>query len=357
MSPPQRKSGGVFYRGYFRALFQPHRRRISCPFMTSETNWTLVFAVFELIAYFKDLAQTSSLLNANCKKALNLLKKGLLIQGEAKTTSKRRVSRRTTDCSSRGSDFDIPVCFFEYCFASNKIQIFDLIVKNTMAEQNVPAQPSARTDEQITGKTSGSDKPRHPVLQMQWGIVHSKLNVDHAQESVLQEEGDDPDLELAKKMSLDAHQEKGEGEGVDADIERAIKLNLDPAFLPQGRAPVGENDQSRSTPHDSTTGPSSQPEDDTSEKVIHESSSTSDSERTESETEAAAPKGDKEQGEVHSSTVTSGVSIPVSTQSQTRSDPEKAHEALAGPDPKPMQEDQTGSDSKKVHVSLAVHQT
>ncbi|GJS29094.1 hypothetical protein Tco_0489714 [Tanacetum coccineum] len=98
MSPPQRKSGGVFYRGYFRALFQPHRRRISCPFMTSETNWTLVFAVFELIAYFKDLAQTSSLLNANCKKALNLLKKGLLIQGEAKTTSKRRVSRRTTDC-------------------------------------------------------------------------------------------------------------------------------------------------------------------------------------------------------------------------------------------------------------------
>ncbi|GJW84908.1 hypothetical protein Tco_0158053 [Tanacetum coccineum] len=73
------------------------------------------------------------------------------------------------------------------------------------------------------------------------------------------------------------------------------------------------------------TGPSSQPNDETSEKVIHESSSTSDSERTESETEAAAPKGDQDQGEVDSSTVTSGVSIHVS-------DPEKAHEALAGPD-------------------------
>ncbi|GKA97802.1 hypothetical protein Tco_0825696, partial [Tanacetum coccineum] len=86
---------------------------------------------------------------------------------------------------------------------------------------------------------------------------------------------------------------------------------------------------------------------DTSEKVIHESSSTSDSERTESETEAAAPKGDKDQGEVDSSTsiVTSGVSIPVS-------DPEKAHEALAGPDPEPIQEDQTGSNSGKLHVSL-----
>ncbi|GJT98209.1 hypothetical protein Tco_1093727, partial [Tanacetum coccineum] len=100
------------------------------------------------------------------------------------------------------------------------------------------------------------------------------------------------------------------------------------------------------TPPDSTTGPSSQPDDDTSDKMIHESSSTSDSERTESETDTAAPKDDKDQGEVDSSTVSSGVSIPVS-------EPEKAHEALAGPDPEPMKEDQTGSDSGKLHVSLA----
>ncbi|GJQ92128.1 hypothetical protein Tco_0003267 [Tanacetum coccineum] len=221
------------------------------------------------------------------------------------------------------------------------------------------------------------------------------------QESVPQEEGDDSDLELAKKMSLEAHQEKGEGEGDDADMERAIKLSLDPAFLPQGQAPVGgvtirdpvsettpklpevvgkgkaivtEEQVAHSlidlskkkrttdqfilvrrdqTPHDSTTGPSSQPEDDTSEKVIHESSSTSDSERTESEAEAAAPKDNKDQGEVDSSRVSSGVSIPVSTQGQAGSDPEKAHEALAGPDPEPMQEDQTGSNSGKLHVSLA----
>ncbi|GKG51024.1 hypothetical protein Tco_0539148, partial [Tanacetum coccineum] len=87
-----------------------------------------------------------------------------------------------------------------------------------------------------------------------------------------------------------------------------------------------------------TTGTSSQPDDDTSEKVIHESSSTSDSEQTKSETETVAPKDDKDQGEVDSSTVTSGVSIPVS-------DLVKAHEALAGPDPEPMKE--------KLHVSLA----
>ncbi|GJR06641.1 hypothetical protein Tco_0529625 [Tanacetum coccineum] len=171
---------------------------------------------------------------------------------------------------------------------------------------------------------------------------------------------DDPDLDLAKKLSLEAHQEKGEEEGNDADLERAIKLSLDPSFLPQGRAPVGgvtirdpvsettpklhevvgkgkavvtEEQVAHSlidlskkkrttdqfilarrdqTPPDSTTGPSSQHDDDTSEKVIHESSSTSDSERTESDTEVVAPKGDKDQDEVDTSTVTSGVSIPVS---------------------------------------------
>ncbi|GJQ95687.1 hypothetical protein Tco_0006826 [Tanacetum coccineum] len=156
------------------------------------------------------------------------------------------------------------------------------------------------------------------------------------QESNPQEEGNDPELELAKKLSLETHQEKGEGDN--ADLERAIKLSLDPAFLHEGSAPYwNSNDQGSSVeatpncnessgkgkglypcyviskPPDSTTGPSSQPDDDTSEKVIHESSSTSDSERTESETEAAAPKGDQDQGEVDSSTVTSGVSILVST--------------------------------------------
>ncbi|GKB35398.1 hypothetical protein Tco_0880340 [Tanacetum coccineum] len=214
------------------------------------------------------------------------------------------------------------------------------------------------------------------------------------QESNPQEEGNDPDLELAKKLSLETHQEKGKGEGDDADLELAIKLSLDPALLPQRQAPIGgvtirdpvseatpklhevvgkgkavvseeqvahslidlskkkrttdqfilaRRDQS---PPDSTTGPSSRPDDDTSDKEIHEPSSTSDSERTKSDTESAAPKGDKDQDEVDTSTVTSGVSIPVS-------DPVKAHEALAGPDPEPMEEDQTGSDSGKLHVSLA----
>ncbi|GJZ21523.1 hypothetical protein Tco_0558562, partial [Tanacetum coccineum] len=111
------------------------------------------------------------------------------------------------------------------------------------------------------------------------------------QESVPQEEGDDPDLELAKKMILDAHQEKGEGRapvgGVtirDPVSETTPKL---PEVVGKGKAIVTEEQVAHSlidlskkkrttdqfilvrrdqAPHDSTTGSSSQPEDDTSEK-------------------------------------------------------------------------------------------
>ncbi|GJT10664.1 hypothetical protein Tco_0857706 [Tanacetum coccineum] len=258
----------------------------------------------------------------------------------------------------------------------------EMVAKNT---KKTPQDSASKQPEPATKRAPKKPTTTTPKLSFQ--LVDE--DDEAQQEPVPQGEGDDPALELAKKMSLDAHQEKGEGEGADADIERAIKLSLDPSFLPQGQAPVGgvairdpvsettpklpevvgkgkaivteeqvahsliDLSKKKSTtdqfilvrrdqaPHDSTTGPSSQPEDDTSEKVVHESSSTTDSERTKSGTEAAAPKGDKEQGEVASSTVTSGVGISVRTEDQ------------AGSDPEPMQEDQTGSDSGKVHVSLA----
>ncbi|GKB73631.1 hypothetical protein Tco_0935043 [Tanacetum coccineum] len=130
------------------------------------------------------------------------------------------------------------------------------------------------------------------------------------QETIPHEEGNDPDLELAMKLSLETPQEKGEGEGDDADLERAIKLSLDPALLPQGRAPVGG-------------------------VTIREPGS-----------EATTRNGMNSMEGKAIVTEEQGVSIP-------GSDPEKAHEAQAGPDPEPMQEDQTGSDSGKLHVSLA----
>ncbi|GJR70339.1 hypothetical protein Tco_0016404 [Tanacetum coccineum] len=269
--------------------------------------------------------------------------------------------------------------------------------KKTLQESARMPTDTKRAPQKNHTTTTYSVKPSKPALLRQETFIEGEAH----QQPEPQGEGDDPDLELAKKMSLDEHQEKREGGGTDADLEKAIKLSLDPSFLPQGqppvegvaiRDPVSETipklpevvgkgkakvteeqaahflvdlSKKKSTtdqfilvkrdqaPHDSTTGPSSQPEDDTSEKVVQESSSTTDSERTESGTDASAPKVEKEQGEVTSSTVTSGVVIPVQTEDQAGSDAGKAHEALAGPDPEPMQEDQTGSNSRKEHVSLA----
>ncbi|GJS36270.1 hypothetical protein Tco_0534652 [Tanacetum coccineum] len=247
-----------------------------------------------------------------------------------------------------------------------------------MVAENTKKTPQESASVQPTTKRATPKKPTttKPVKQSKPAPPSSKKSSKHEeaqQESIPQREDDDPDLDLAKKLSLEADQEKGEEEGRapvggvtirDPVSEATPKLH---EVVGKGKAVVTEEQVAHSlidlskkkrttdqfilvrrdqTPPDLTTGPSSQPDDDTSEKVIHESSSTSDSERTKSETEAAAPKGDKDQDEVDTSTVTSGVSIPVS-------DPEKAHEALAGPDPEPMKEDQTGSDSGQLHVSLA----
>ncbi|GJS14003.1 hypothetical protein Tco_0408475, partial [Tanacetum coccineum] len=264
-----------------------------------------------------------------------------------------------------------------------------------MVAENTKKTPQGSASVQPTTKHATPKKTTTttPIKQSKPAPPPKKKPSKHdeaQQESIPQEEGDDPDLELAKKMSLEAHQEKREGEGDDADMERAIKLSLDPAFLPQGRAPVGgvtirdpisetmsklhevvgkgkavvtEEQVAHSlidlskkkrttdqfilvrrdqTPHDLTTGASSKPEDDTSEKVIHESSSTSDSERTESETEAAAPKGDKDQDEVDTSTVTSG----------TGSDSGKLHVSLAGPNPEHIDDEFLTTAYPKVHENL-----
>ncbi|GJW08879.1 hypothetical protein Tco_1571302 [Tanacetum coccineum] len=169
-----------------------------------------------------------------------------------------------------------------------------------------PKKPTTTTPVKPT-KPPSSKQPKSPTKKPSKRKLPQKVRkgkpsfqlVDEddeaQQESVPQGESDDPALELAKKMSLDAHQEKGEGEGADADIERAIKLSLDPSFLPQGQAPVGgvaiRDPVSETTPK--------LPE------VVG-----------------------KEQGEVASSTVTSGVGTYVRTEDQAGSNHGKAHEAL-----------------------------
>ncbi|GJT08120.1 hypothetical protein Tco_0842582 [Tanacetum coccineum] len=113
-----------------------------------------------------------------------------------------------------------------------------------MVAKNTKKTPQESASVQLATKRAPPKKPTTLLYYEKEAYFPTVEEDDEAQqESVPQEEGDDPDLELAKKMSLEAHQEKGEGEGADADMERAIKLSLDPAFLPQGRAPLRSNDQ------------------------------------------------------------------------------------------------------------------
>ncbi|GJV47201.1 hypothetical protein Tco_1437413 [Tanacetum coccineum] len=210
-----------------------------------------------------------------------------------------------------------------------------------------PKKPTTTTPVKPT-KPPSSKQPKSPTKKPSKPKIPQKVRkgkpsfqlVDEddeaQQEFVPQGEGDDPALELAKKMSLDAHQEKGEGEGADADIERAIKLSLDPSFLLKGQAPVGGvvirdlvSETTPKLPEVVGKGKDIVTEEQvahslidlskkkcTTDQFILESSSTTDSERTKSEIEAAAPKGNKEQGEVASSTMTSGVGISVRTEDQ-----------------------------------------
>ncbi|GKA73158.1 hypothetical protein Tco_0779374 [Tanacetum coccineum] len=166
--------------------------------------------------------------------------------------------------------------------------------------------------------------------KIQFDILDEEEDIQ--QETKPQGEGDDPILELAKKLSLDSLQEKGKGEGKDPDFELAVKVSLD-SFQAQRQAPVG-----------GVADPvilllrkiQKLPRYDTSEKIVHESSSTTDSERIESGTEATTPKVDKEQGEEASTTVTSEERMVVHAEDQAGSDPGKGNESTkdqAGPDP------------------------
>ncbi|GJT37311.1 hypothetical protein Tco_0937176 [Tanacetum coccineum] len=225
-----------------------------------------------------------------------------------------------------------------------------------------PKKPTTTTPVKPT-KPPSSKQPKSPTKKPSKRKLPQKVRKgkpsfqlgdedDEAQqESVSQGEGDEPLSELAKKMSFGCASRKGEGEGADADIERAIKLSLDPSFLPQGRAPVGgvtiRDPVSETTPK--------LPEVEgkgkaivTEEQVAHSLIDLSKKKRTTDQfilnnrkcNRTVAPKGNKKNKVKYSSTVTSGVGISVRTEDQAGSDPGKAHEALAGPDPEPMQEDQ-----------------
>ncbi|GJX37880.1 hypothetical protein Tco_0251183 [Tanacetum coccineum] len=271
-------------------------------------------------------------------------------------------------------------------------------MKNTMAEQNVPAQPPTRTDEQIVPRsqwlTIGKSNllfnaqkiQKNPIFQISVDILSNtnffqaftasanvpaiylqqfwntmKYNEKTAHPIELPPSGKiviDFVNELGKTSCIadmeeftpgiqtffSTHNSKSQRSHEEPKEEKYLltsypmagfsKLSLDPAFLPQGRAPVGgvtirdPVSETTSKLHE-VVGKGKAVV--TEEQVAHSLIDSFKNKRTTDQVYPKCrlpPKGDKDQDEVDTSTVTSGVSIPVS-------DPEKAHEALAGPDPEP----------------------
>ncbi|GJS73588.1 hypothetical protein Tco_0706429 [Tanacetum coccineum] len=202
--------------------------------------------------------------------------------------------------------------------------------ENSMAEQNVPAQPPTRTDEQIVPRsqwlTIGKSNllfnaqkiQKNPIFQISVDILK---NTNFFQ--ALTASANVPAIYLQQFWKTMSYMRWGGGTRLGVGTSRRSN-DREPRFrttpkqleveVGKGKAVVTEEQVAHSlvtlskkkrttdqfvfarrdqTPPDSTTGPSSQPEDDTLEKVVHESSSTSDTERTKSETQSGTPKGDQ----------------------------------------------------------------
>ncbi|GJY32837.1 hypothetical protein Tco_0417306 [Tanacetum coccineum] len=132
--------------------------------------------------------QTSGLLNANCKKALNLLKKGLLVQGEAKTTSKRSVSRQTEHLKM---EMEIPcsnkIKFITACSFSNdsfedimKAQVSVIKASATLNIQAFKIKKSVSISFRMTQVHKMAKDHMMMIKDYDWMMISKKLK-DHIQ--------------------------------------------------------------------------------------------------------------------------------------------------------------------------------
>ncbi|GKA07991.1 hypothetical protein Tco_0687322 [Tanacetum coccineum] len=161
--------------------------------------------------------------------------------------------------------------------------------------------------------------------------VKSPLRLMDEEEEIQQEperqgESEDFDVERAINLSLDSSQARGEGEGEDYDYERAIKMSLD-SFQSQSQEPVEG-------------------------VAIREHVAEEIQNLPEVETVTKVQKVDKEQGEEASTTMAFEEKIADRAEDQAGPDPGKGHEALAGSNPEPMNEDFYAVVYTKVHENL-----
>ncbi|GJS57497.1 hypothetical protein Tco_0652281 [Tanacetum coccineum] len=261
----------------------------------------------------------------------------------------------------------------------------EMIAKNTKktpqeseGKQPEPATKREPAKRPTTTKPAPAKQPKSPKKKPSKRIPtrkvrKGKIQFDHVDEEDIKKEpkpqgkGDDPVLELVKKMSLDSLQGKGKEEGADADYELAVKMSLD-SIKAQSQAPVG-GVSIRECVAEEIRNP---PEVEGKRKAIVKEEQAAHSlidlsKKKKSGTKATTPKVDKERGKEASTTVTSEERMAVCAEDQAGSDPGKGnvsteyqvgpdpgerHAALAGPDPEPMHDDFYAMAYPKVHENL-----
>ncbi|GJV00775.1 hypothetical protein Tco_1330045 [Tanacetum coccineum] len=140
------------------------------------------------------------------------------------------------------------------------------------------------------------------------------------------------------------------------DLQRGIQMSLE-SFQKHGQAPVFQ----RRTPatEDASTGPSTQPEDDTSANIVCDTLSLTDAE-TGADTDKTNSEGDteilyigEEQGKDMSNKVYLEEKTAKIDEGQAGSDPRKTPESRPPPEHVLMEEDQPGPNPGQSHVALA----
>ncbi|GJR69338.1 hypothetical protein Tco_0015403 [Tanacetum coccineum] len=169
--------------------------------------------------------------------------------------------------------------------------------------------------------------------------------------------------EPISKTTRKLQEVKGKGKGIVTDKQAALSL-LD-LQKPKNKSVTDQLILQRQTPvtQDVSTGPSAQPQDDTSANVVPNTSSLAystndaetgaDKEQSNSEMNTKILNIDEEQGEEVSKTVALEEKINELDEGQAGSDPGKTPESQPQPEYVLMEEDHAGSDPGKSHVAQA----
>ncbi|GKB18048.1 hypothetical protein Tco_0851971, partial [Tanacetum coccineum] len=206
------------------------------------------------------------------------------------------------------------------------------------------SKPAPAPKPKVTKEKSSKPSPaKHPKRGKVQKLRKGKPSLQLIDEDEPTQPEPEPELE---------HQ----GEGDEYDVERAIQMSRESIsgtkvkHMFGGRTPATE---------EASTGPSTQPQDDTSANIVRDSLSPVDAE-TGADTDRTNSGGDTEIlqfGDEQGDDVMAEVNLKDKTaeidEGQARSDPGKTPESRPPPDDNKMDEDQAGPDTRESHVALA----